>query len=173
MGSSAAYAKRWVHRTNTQRLAESSRVAVRPPGGWGRRAPAKPAIRVNPYPETPSYKENGGTEKTGQSSDHRPRCATFRNPRTSYPCGAIRQYLRTVSRADRVGTGSCPECHGHLARPGSRSRFPGRLSDREKHRWASETAGIRNAERYHRGSGRPNPSLVRGLGSSSIKSRPS
>src|SRR4051795_10666354 len=46
-------------------------VAVRAPGGWGRRAPAKPANQVSPDPSTAAVAELG-QNRTTVSSDSAP-----------------------------------------------------------------------------------------------------
>jgi hypothetical protein len=58
--------------------------------------------------------------KTGHTSDHRLYCAFFAKTECS---GSISECLCGISRADRGGTASWPECYGHLARPGLGPRF--------------------------------------------------
>ncbi len=97
-----------VRRETASTYLKAAGVVVRLPG-WRRRVPAKPAMQV--------------TTDSGGSSSGR--------PRATHSSRSARQRLRSLSRANRVGTASWPECHGHLAGLNFRSRFCRELSDGE------------------------------------------
>ena len=85
-------------------------VAVRAPGGWGRRAPAKPANEVSPDPAT-DLAFPAESAKTGQ------RCPPTRR-RSRCPAAAHGQRLRALLRLHRTLAEQGPERQGHLPGPG-------------------------------------------------------
>ena len=86
-------------------------IAVRPPGGWGRRGPAKPANEVTPD----SGAESAPITVPEPHSDRRP----------------LGQRLRAVPRVHRTGLSRWPQRHGDLAGPGRQPRLRRRLSERQ------------------------------------------
>ena len=125
-----------VRRETAGAYLKAAGIAVRPPGAWGRRAPAKPANEVTtdsgaakPANEvTTDFDASGFSHQSGnrpQNRDRRHQCLRSR-----------------TANVNRAGAESWPECHGHLAGPRFRSRLYRWLSDREAFR--SQAARTRN-----------------------------
>ncbi len=132
---------------NSKRLSESSR-------GGG--VPARMG--------TPGAGKTGHGDhrpgKTGHTGDHR-LWRVFRRPRATTHRG-VGERLRTASRAHRAGIGWWPECHGHLAGPGFRSRFCRWLSDGEAFcSQAARTAASRSSGHHPHRSRRRSASRLR------------
>ena len=108
-----------VRRETAGAYLKAAGIAVRPPGAWGRRAPAKPANEVTP--DLADSKPANEVTPTLACRFHLPRAIQ----RSSHQC------LRAVPRTDRAGAPSWTQCQGHLAGPGFRSRIFRQLSDGE------------------------------------------
>ena len=107
-----------VRRETASAYLKSAGVVVCLPG-WGRRAPAKPAIGVTTDPD-PSKPANEVTTDLGQPISP----PTAKQDRATSACEPYRELIEQ-------GLQSWPECHGHLAGLGFRSRLSPRLPNRE------------------------------------------
>ena len=99
-----------VRRETAGAYLKAAGIAVRPPGGWGRRGPATPANEVV---------HRLKRVKTGQRGDHRPWQREFTKagtPTSQYTI--LSQCLRALSRHHRAGSKPRAQCHGDLAGPG-------------------------------------------------------
>ena len=86
-----------IRRETAARYLKAAGIAMRPPGGWGRRAPAKPAMEVT----------------TDFGAESGPRTAPESKPGRSSASSASEPYREAIE----LGL-SRPECDGDLAGPG-------------------------------------------------------
>ena len=149
-----------VRRETASGYLKEAGVALRPPGGWGRASPAKPANGVIAdlalsKPAIEVITDSAGAKpfaaggddpapgKTGHRSDHRlwrgVGCQRAYRSRTETWPQSLGQRLRTLPRCDRSWALAGPQRHGHLAGPGGPVRLQCRLSKRPA--LCAETAG--------------------------------
>ena len=98
-----------VRRETAGAYLKAAGIAVRPPGGWGRRGPAKPANEVT----TDLREAKPANEVTTDFGRQTPQKQDS-NPRVRHPQPVTASRIANY----RAGTEPRAQCHGHLAGPG-------------------------------------------------------
>ena len=107
-----------IRRETARAYLKAAGIAVRPPGGWGRRAPAKPANEADPDPPAPR------SAKTGRRCPPTRRRSRCRALPDGSACEPYFELHRTVA-------GQGTKRQGHLPGPGGQPRFRGALRQRQ------------------------------------------
>src|SRR5437867_2791055 len=103
-----------VRRETASAYLKAAGIAIRSPGGWGRRSPAKTGNGVTPDSESKPAKEvTPDFVRLILEKSAIPLPASTTSPSS----------LRTISRNHRTGTGPRPQWQGHLAGFGIRVRI--------------------------------------------------